>query len=366
MIIFRYLTKEVLGSLLSLTFVLLLIFLSNELVRYLGYAASGKIASNILFRLMGYEIPYLLSLLLPLGLFLGVVLTYSRLYAENEMRVLHACGLSVQQLTEKTAIIAFFVSLFILCLTLWINPLIAKQKEVLFTQSAAANLLDTLMPGRFQVANHGQRVVYVEKITRDHKRADNLFIADQQKKEADPKSSRWMVLAAAHGFQQTNPMTHERFVVATDGYRYEGVPGQTNYHIIQFQKYATQLPDLMTDTKRQQQAVMSSKKLFQAYHNPDDAAELQWRISIPLSAFLLAIIAIPFSQVKPRQGRYSTLLQAILLYVIYMNLLFVARNFIEQKVIPISVGVWWVHAIAIIIPSLYLYRQAHVCERRTS
>ena len=89
-IISRYLLKEVLASLLAVTIVLLLIFLSNQLVRYLSYAASGKIAAHLVVQLMGFEIPYLLALLLPLGLYLGIILAFGRLYADSEMAVLNA------------------------------------------------------------------------------------------------------------------------------------------------------------------------------------------------------------------------------------------------------------------------------------
>ena len=107
MIISRYLMKEIFSALLAVTLVLLLIFLSNQLVRYLSYAASGKIAANIVLQLLGFEIPYLLALLLPLGLYLGIILAYGRLYVDSEMPVLNACGLGLKRLVK----IAFGVTI---------------------------------------------------------------------------------------------------------------------------------------------------------------------------------------------------------------------------------------------------------------
>ena len=282
-------------------------------------------------------------------------MTYSRLYADSEMRVMQACGLSMQRLVEMTGYFALIVTLIILILMLWVNPIIVVQKDKLLTQGGAANILDALMPGRFQILNGGRQVVYVEKITRDHKQADNLFMADQGKTKPTDKTKSWTVLSAAEGSQMTNHKTHERFVIATDGYRYEGVPGQNNYQIIQFKKYVTRLPNIAANTNRQEQAALSTQKLFKTYHNPNAAAELQWRISIPLSAFILALLAVPLSQVKPRHGRYSMLLPAILIYVVYMNLLFVARNFVEQKMVPLGIGIWWVHLLVIVIFLIYFF-----------
>ena len=363
MILSRYLTREVLGSLLAVTFILLLIFLSNQLVRYLSYAAVGKLSPNILFQLLGFEIPYLLSLLLPLGLYLGIILAYGRLHAENEMSVMQACGLSQGRLVLITSYLTLFVTLVILALTFWVNPSIAVNKERVLTEAMSVeNVLANLMPGRFQVTSDGRRVVYVENISRNHKVADNLFFADQVKPPVQQNTaSVWSVVSAAKGYQETNKETKQHFLVAEDGYRYEGVPGQNDYKIIQFKKYAVVIPEVQVATIHRHTEAISTWALWEKDQDAYNAAELQWRISIPLSAFLLALLAIQLSHVQPRQGRYSTLFPAILIYVLYVNLLFVARNWIEQKTISPYLGMWWVHgAFILIVLGILFYRSTVV------
>ncbi|HLB57258.1 MAG TPA: LPS export ABC transporter permease LptF [Gammaproteobacteria bacterium] len=343
MIISRYLTKEVFGTLIAVTFILLLIFLSNQLVRYLSYAASGKIAASILLQLMGFMIPYLLALLLPLGLYLGIILAYGRLYADNEMRVMQIGGFSTAHLLKITIAIAIAITLVVLVLMLWVNPLIAREREQLIAQHSATDaFLETLLPGRFQQSSDGRRVIYVERISRNHKKAQNLFIAEQKQEELN---TNWVVLSAAEGFQMQDPLTQDRFMVATDGYRYEGTPGQNDYKIIQFKKYAVRAQNIPISSRHHEQEILPTKTLWQYAYRPASAAELQWRFSIPLSVLLLAFLAIPLSQVQPRQGRYAHLFPAILIYVVYINLLFVARNWIEQGTLPAIVGMWWVHVL---------------------
>ncbi len=356
MIISRYLIKEVFHTLLAVTFVLLLVFISQQLVRYLSYAASGKIAANILLQIVGFEIPYLLALLLPLGLFLGIILTYGRLYTDNELRVLHACGLSIKRLIMITGTLAALIALVVGILMLWVNPTIAENKQKILTSGSADNLLDTLMPGRFQVTSDGKRVAYVEKISRNRKEADNIFIAEQEKNAVDMTGTPWIVLSAKNGYQMIDSQTQEAFVVATNGYRYAGTPGQNDYRIIQFEKYAIKTPDTNLNTQRQIDEAIPTKKLIKTYHDPNSASELQWRFAIPFSAFLLALMAIPLSQVKPRQGRYTMLLPAVLIYVAYMNLLFAGRNLIEQKTVSVLMGLWWVHLIALVLIIGLLWR----------
>jgi lipopolysaccharide export system permease protein len=350
LIISRYLSKEITGALFAVTFVFLLVFLSNWLVRYLSYAASGKLAANILLQLMGFEIPYLLALLLPLGLYLGIVLAYGRLYADNEMRVLQACGLSTKRLITMTSGVVLVVMAVVLVLMLWVNPWIANVKGKLIAHSVASeNVLDTLMPGRFQVSNDGRRVVYVEKISRNRQHAENLFIADQHQAYADESNSEWMVVSAEQGSQVKDLATGDRFIVAENGFRYEGVPGENEYKIIQFKKYSVLIPQSLIKINHQEQEAIPTSTLWKTYDIPQNAAELQWRFSIAFSALLLALLAIPLSYVRPRHGKYSQLLPAILIYIVYVNLLFVARNWIELKILPIALGMWWVHLLLFLL-----------------
>ncbi|MDR3492271.1 MAG: LPS export ABC transporter permease LptF [Gammaproteobacteria bacterium] len=353
MIIFRYLIKEVLAALIAVTLVLLLIFLSNQLVRYLSYAAAGKIAASFVVEMLGFEIPYLLALLLPLGFYLGIILAYGRMYAENELPVLQACGFSLVRLLAITSALAGVISAVVLILMLWVNPYIADQKG---KGLAKDTVLSTLRAGRFQVLNDGHSVIYVETISRDRTRAKNLFIAQQSPKAVEDNSP-WTVISATNAYQEIEPTTHQKFIVANTGYRYDGTPGLNDYKIIQFKKYALRLPAMPMHAAHQEQEAIPSATLWQHYQNPVSAAELQWRLAMPLSVFVLMILAIPFSRVRPRQGRYTYLIPAVLLYIIYVNVLFMARNWVEQASVPIFIGMWWVHLVLLGLGILLLFLQ---------
>lgn len=345
-IITRYLMKEVITTLLGVTLVLLLIFLSHLLVRYLGSAASGKIAANIVLQLMGLEIPYLLALLLPIGLYLGIILAYGRLYAESEMPVLQACGLGVGRLLMITMLLAIGIASLVCLLMLWLNPIIATTKsDVLAKGLAQDNILDRLQAGRFQVMNDGKRVVYVERISRDRRSAHNIFIAEEQTKTTPSAtlSNPWTVVSASRGYQRKEAATQEHFIVSAEGYRYDGIPGQNDYKITQFREYAVRIPEVALGSKRQEEEAIPTRELWQNYQNADLAAELQWRLSIGILTLVLILLAVPLSRIRPRQGRYSHLFPAILIYIVYINLLFVSRNWVEEKIIPISLGMWWIH-----------------------
>lgn len=349
-IIVRYLSREILNSLLAVTLVLMLAFLSQQIVRYLSYAAIGKIPTNVLLQLVSFEVPYLLALLLPLGLYLGILFAYGRLYADNEMAILQMCGFGKRRLMRLTMFIALLTSVFVLALMLWVNPLISgKRQQVMASDAATLHLIQTLIPGRFQVSPDGHHVMYVEKLSRDHERAKNVFLAQQKQSTPSSEQKVWTLVLAGQGYQIKDSDSTDQFFVTTDGYRYEGVPGQNDYNITQFKKYWVRIPPPNVRVTHEENETLSTTELWQAYENPKRAAELQWRFSIAISTFLLAMLAVPLSTLRPRQGRYLVFLPAIVVYIIYINLLFIARHWVEQNVLPISVGIWWVHGCILIL-----------------
>jgi lipopolysaccharide export system permease protein len=348
-IIARYLTREVFNTLLAVTTVLLLAFLSQQLVRYMNYVAIGKIPTNILLKLVSFEVPYLLALLLPLGLYLGVMLAYGRLYADNEMAILNMSGYGLNRVLRLTTYIAFVIFIVVLSLMLWVNPWIsAKRQQMMNSGEATMHLIETMIPGRFQVSPDGRQVMFVEKLSRDRMRAQNIFLAQQKKNGEADTQAVWSLVAANQGYQEKDKLSQDQLFVTEDGYRYEGVPGQNDYRITQFKKYYVRLPQNNVQSAHAANESLASGQLLQDYANPKRAAELQWRISVAISAFLLALLAVPLSAVRPRQGRYLMLLPAVLIYIFYFDLLWIARRWVETGVTPISIGMWWVHGLVLL------------------
>ncbi len=356
MIIFRYLSRELLTALCAITSIILLLFLSNQFTRYLSQAATGKFAGAILLRLIGIEIPHLLGILLPLGLFLAILFIYGRMYTDNEMTILTVCGISRTKLTLLTLPITLLVFITVSILSLWISPKLLMYRDTLLAQTGTAAQLETTLPGRFQEMNSGQRVFYVESISPDHQRMQNLFMA-QLANDSTPNNPNWVIVTAKDGYQVVYPTTGDRFFVITNGRRYQGTPGKNDFSVVQFGKYGIRIESHAADITAQEET-MPTSALWHAKKNKNLAlSELQWRLSMPLSVLLLTLLAIPLSRVKPRFGRYGQLLPAILMYILYANLLLVGRNWIEQNIIPAHIGLWWIHGLLLLaIITIWLWQ----------
>lgn len=359
MIISRYLVREVVNSLLIITAILLLIFLCHQTVRYLNYVALGKIPIRVLLKLISFEIPNLFALLLPLGLYLGIMLAYGRLYVNNEMAILQMSGFNSRRLLQLTIIISLGITTVVLFLMLYVNPIVSlKRQQVMASDEAMLHLIETLIPGRFQASHDGHHIMYVEKLSRDKKRAQNVFLAQSKNDEDDEKQNAWGLVVAKQGYQVKDKKMGTPFFVTTDGYRYEGVAGEKKYRITQFKKYQIRLPQNDVHITHQDTETLSVAQLWQAYDTPKAASELQWRFSIPISTLLLAFLAVPFSAMQPRKSRYLIIFPAILIYVVYVDMLFIARRWVEQEVVPIWAGIWWVHGLALlcILLAIFIHR----------
>lgn len=353
MILFRYLTREVLTSLSLITSLLFVILMSNEFVHYLNQIASGKFAISILWELIVLESPRFLTILLPFGFFLAILFTYGRLYADYEMTVLNACGFSLGRLARMTLPIIILLTIIVAILNLWLNPYLLSYRNKLLSQTGTAVELQTVQPGSFQQTNGGHRIIYVESVSADHKSVRNIFMAQTNLQELPSEITPWTILSANSGYQMINPVTKEAFFVAVNGKRYQGLPGQTEYYVTQFTHYGVRI-DLDPSTVNNQQDAMSSLTLWQANktNKPSYFSELQWRLSAPISILLLALLAIPLSRVNPRQGKYLHLLPAIVIYIIYLNLLLIGRNWIANGDISYQWGLWWIHGLLIITIAL--------------
>ena len=351
MILSRYLMREMTRTVLFIMAVLLLALLSQQIVRYLNYVATGKIPLRLLLTLVSFEIPYLVALLLPLGLYLGMLLALSRTRG-NEMTVMALSGYTKLNLFRIILAISLGLSAFVLLLMLWVNPFISsKRQQLLEGDGASWHLIQTLMPGRFQISSDGKKVMYAENLSRDHQYAENIFMANRS--SVSEKSRAWTLIRAKQGQQVWDPHLHELFFVTNNGFRYDGTPGQNDYKMTQFTKYAMRVPQQKSAMTHFGDETLSTTTLWRDYSDSKHAAELQWRISIGLSTLLLGIFAMPLTFKRSNDHYYFMLLPGILIYIVYINLLFIARHWVEQGTVSTMLGMWWVHALLFSFWALY-------------
>lgn len=347
MIVFRYLSREVMLTLSAVSGVLLVIIMSGRFIKYLAQAASGALDPGVLFLIMGFRLPGFLELILPLGLFLGILLAYGRLYLDSEMTVLAATGMSQQRLLAYTLAPATLVALIVAWLSLGLAPQGVAQVAKILNEQDALTEFDTLVPGRFQAMRSGTRVTYTQEMTDDRSQLGGIFISEKRLSKEGDKERGITVLVADKGRQEIQP-DGSRYLILENGYRYDGNPGAANYRAIKYDTYGVLLvkPEVSSDISERE--ALPTRELIGS-DEPRKQAELQWRVSIPLLVFVVTLLAVPLSRVNPRQGRFLKLLPAILLYMAYLSLLIAARGALDKGKIPMNIGLWWVHGLFLLI-----------------
>jgi lipopolysaccharide export system permease protein len=334
MIIARYLAKQILQLTAALTLVLLAVAVLIRLLNYLGDATEGNIDPSVLLLLMSYRLPEFVQLILPLALLLSILLAYGRMYADNEMTVLIASGLSKRRLLAYTLLSSSAIILLISYLSLSLTPWGLMNSETLLEQQKDLNEFDVMVPGIFQDISSGARTSYAENI--EDNVIENVFMHETE-------SDRLIVASSASLSQNAESGDSDRLVVFAEGSLTEGMATESFYSVTSFGELAVRIPqrEINIDLSQVEQT-MNTTELWSSATN-SGIAELQWRLSLILIVPVLCLLAVPLSKVNPRQGRFAKLAPAVLLYIIYFALLLASRDWLADGVLPAVVGLWWVH-----------------------
>jgi len=336
----RYIFKEISVSWFAVTVVLLVIMVANVLARILSKVTDGTLPADALFLLVGIKAVDLLVTLIPLGLYLGVLLAFGRLYRDSEMSAIAACGTGLGALYRPAILNGVIGVVLISVLTFWVSPWAARYEQNLTQEVATRSIGSLLDAGRFVEILNGGAVVFTESVSTDSDQFNRIFV------HRDLEDGAFEVETADYAIYQRDQQTDEEFIVFVDGVSTIGKPGGESYQRTTFARHGVRLPD---DRQNSRQLESSAKTLTGLLNTNDlqSQAEIQWRLSIPLAALLLALLAIPLSHTSPRQGRYSKIAVAILIYVPYANLLVLSRKWVAAGTISPLIGLFWVHLLVL-------------------
>ena len=312
MILTKYLIKETLKSQLAILFILLVIFLAQQLVRVLGSAVNGNVPVDVILPLLGLGMPTMAQLMLPLSLFLALLLTLGRLYSESEITVMQACGIGTNALVKVGLILSIVTAAIAAYNSLYLTPW-ALKKQVEVVENAKANpSASAITPGQFISSNNGNFVLFVDKV-KGNQLSDIYLFQTRQVGKVKPS-----VIVAEQGNFST-AKDGSQTLALKNGERFEGSAVLPEFRVTHFQDYLAFLAFNPAKAEEADLDMQDSNALL-INSSANAKAELQWRISLFLAVPLMMLIAIPLSKVNPRQGRFAKIIPALLLYLIYFLL----------------------------------------------
>ncbi len=347
MIIYRTFAREAARNTVAITLVLAIIMAFIGLTVLLGKAVRGDVAEDIVMLMLGLETLRRLDFLLTLGLYLGVLLTAARWYRDSEMTVLAACGIGLAQMLRPTLVFAAITAATISVLGFYFTPWALNRMDFIKAERERQVHPTGIAPGVFNEAP-GNKIFYAERVNRGSGGLAYVFAnALEQGKEG--------VVVARAGYPHTDERTGDRFLALVDGNSYEGMPGTLSYQLLKFEVLHIRLDTKPFTEPPPKVDGMSTRGLLRQI-DPESRVEFQWRLSKPVTAIVLVLFALVLAYTDPRRGRLSNLFIAILVYVIYSNMLALGQTFLRKGLVPWSVGLWWVHAVMLVV-GIYLFRQ---------
>lgn len=354
MIFHRALVREFANAAAATFFVLLGITFTMQLVRLLGQAATGIITPTAVLALLAFTLLSLLPVLLSLTTFIAVLLTLTRSYRDSEMVVWFSSGMGLTRWVKPVLYfslpLVFVVGLVSLVLSPWAVTRSEDLRRIIDSRDDAT----AIVPGTFRESSRAQRVYFVEEVSGSENMVANVFVSSSQHQKLG-------VMVARRGYQEIAD-NGDRFLVLVNGRRYEGAPGTPEYRVYEFDRYAMRV-EIGQATARAPTTKTTPTSELVIERTPRNLAELHWRLGLPASALILSLLAIPLAFVNTRAGRSMNLVLALLIYMIYNNLLSIVQGGIAQARLDFAAGLA-VHAVMVAVLLALFYRRLMVVPLR--
>lgn len=340
---YREATQATVAVVAALVAVLVLFGLTATL----GRTVQGDYAQSVVLRLLAWQTVLRFDLLVPLGFYLGVLLTFSRWYRDSEMTVLAACGIGLARMLRPVMLAAVVVSAIVAAEAFFVTPYAARAIERAKAEGNQRPELAGIAPGAFTESAGGQRILYAQHVA-EGGNMRRVFLNNTS-------GNRPRVVLAHSGRSYIDDRTGQRYVVLRDGWAYEGTPGRADYRVVRFERYTLRL-DQKPLVPPQATIQGLPTTTLAATPGGEAAAEWHWRLSKPVLVLVLALFALVLAHTDARRGRLANLFAAILVYFIYSNLLELGQTLVKKGEVPPGVGLWWVHVLMLGV-AVYLFHR---------
>ena len=313
-------------------------------------AAKGILPNDAITTMLGFNMVKFLPMLLSLTLFLAVMMTLSRWYRDSEMVVWLSSGISINNLIRPVFIFIMPIIVLIFILSLFIMPWATDKGEDYRMELKSRDDLASISPGVFKESANTDRVFFIESFDELGNVVKNVFVQSLQHQKLG-------IVVAAQGSRVTEK-NGDKFLVMQNGRRYQGERGTAEFSTTQFGEYAIRVEAVEVKRDPNVTQAKTTKELLQN-SSSNDAAELQWRLAIPISAFILALLAIPLSSLDPRAGRSANFALALVIYIVYNNMLSIMQAWVAHGKVNATVGLWPVQLIFLRFTFYMFYRRVY-------
>lgn len=348
--IYRKALRRELASVAGVVFATLFtIMVTTTLIRMLGRASSGKVDTASVLPLIAFSSINVLPVLLVLTLYIATLMVFTRAYRDSEMVIWCSSGQSLYAWIRPVFVFAAPFVALIAFIGFVGAPWANRQSSEYRQRFDQREDVTRVAQGQFGESAGGNRVFFIEALDSTQTEVRNVFVTQV-------KAEQRSVVVSNGGRIQTEA-NGDRFLILEAGRRYDGSSSGRDLRVMEFERYGMRLDPRPAARSDQSSKIKPTAELI-ANPTPRNQGELLWRISLPISALLLVVLAIPLSSVNPRVGRSINLVMALLVYVTYNNLNSIAQAWVAQERMSFGIAVWVTHAALALIAAIFFFLRA--------
>lgn len=346
LILNRAIIREVAITSIGVSLIITGILLVVRLVGLLSLAAEGTVPIDSVIGLLTLKMVSYIDLIIPLMIYVAILMVMARWHRDNEMVVWAACGVGLGTLMRPLVLFALLITAIVSLFSFYFSPLSIEQAQALEEESKSRKEITGIAPGAFHPLQGGRGVYYIEGLGQGKNSLQDVFVYMRESRDEG-------TIVADNAYQGIDDNTSARYLVLENGRRYDGGPGDSDFTIMEYASYAIRIKNAKTIEITPRVKGIPTMDLLQS-GDSEKKVELHWRIAKVAVVPVLIIFAMAFSHITVRKSRFSNMLIALATYFMYANLLVVGKSLMEKGDTPLWLGMWWVHALFLIV-SLYLF-----------
>ncbi len=335
-IIHRYILKEMKMPILFGISLFTFIFLIDIMVQMMENIIVKGVSILDVVRILSFYLPPILSQTIPMGFFLGVMITYSKLTSTSESTAMNAMGMSLNSIIKSTFMLALGITVFVFFLQEFIIPNSFVKLQKLTLKIAYEKPAFQLKENMY-VDEVDDYSIYIDSVDNSEGAAKNLIIFKKEKDTPFPtvvtsRKTFWkdaaMILEDAE-FYSLDETGRERL---RGNFSRQKIPLNSF-----FQDVEIKVNEMETMAVR---TLLKEKEGKSGKERAPYLVEINKKLAVPLSAIMLGVLGVLFSVGHHRSGKgvsYGISLGVIFLYIASLNIGVVMAN--REKISPF-LGVW--------------------------
>jgi lipopolysaccharide export system permease protein len=335
MILHKHVLTEILKTSSAILIGLLSIFLSMRLATSFADAAGGIVDAQYVLSIVALKMLVSIQDLIPMSIFLGSYTVITTLQKHSELVSMKANGISHLSILYTVSTLSGIAALIVALMTCVATPIAELKLVELKDIGKRTASFSNVSPGMFKKFSGGDKVFFAQGEAADETFLKDVFVHD----DTQPNDT---AMLAKRSYIVSDSKTGKKSAIFEEGTSYQGVSGRLDYVVTDFKRYSVKIKSAnMTDVSDYPTFVPTVDLI--GSKEPYRAAELHWRLALPVFAFLVPLLGLLIALTQQSGHWYLGLATALGAYFSYLNALGIFKALVKKEEVSIVLSFVPVH-----------------------